>query len=146
MTAQTLIDTMRANWVLNAQPVILDADYECPAEWWLQDFFGRAMIANYARLNLPPWIADRHDCDDFAFLAMSLARACHARSSGAKRGVAIGIFIYERTNVLSPGPHAINFAIVKLNGEYFVRFFEPQNGQQVFLAEQEKISATFFIV
>lgn len=73
------------------------------------------------------------DCDDFTSLYKVLSQVCHRHSKGTAGGLAIAEIAFVR------GPndrHAIICAFTD-KGPVFI---EPQNGQQIFLTNDQKDS------
>lgn len=92
-----------------------DAKYFCPG-----DALVRKVLAA-TRINQRDWIAERHDCEDFAFLLKgAFIREAYGKDKGYRK--AANCFGMVWGNL--PGPHAINWYINKNMKLYFV---EPQH-------------------
>ncbi len=127
MTAAEIIQTMQA---AGANPwrreFVLDRDYACPTEEYIQGDFSKWFWAEQHRLGLALFKPEGNDCDNFGLRAMvSFQVAHHLASPNSRVGIAGGLFIYQPKN--SPDLHLIFVAIIKgPDGQYRVRFFEPQ--------------------
>lgn len=128
----------------NADIIILDDYYSLPAVGWITNNFSLALAENLKIFKSDKYIKERNDCDDFAFLSMSLAKISHKMSTSKNTGLAFGVFMYEIDN--NGGGHAINFAVVKVGRNYELVFFEPQTQKEVFLTASERKSCFAYVI
>ncbi len=71
-------------------------------------------------INLRPWISEKHDCDDFAFLLKAAFIDDQYRDGSRRYPYCVGIIWGDK---LGGGPHAMNWMI---NSDDKFRLIEPQ--------------------
>jgi Agglutinin C-terminal len=121
--------------VLHAAVPLADRIYTPPKSEWLLTAYDAWFRQCLAGLNSLSYVAEAHDCDDFAQFYATFAKICH-RKMGLKTALPIGIFYYEKEG---QGKHAINVAYTSDLGLIFI---EPQQrGTIVNLTNKEKLSS-----
>ncbi len=92
-----------------------------------------------------PWKDEYRNCNKFARLFQALAAASHARGwieqyGEDNGGLAVGTLSYRRDDGIN---HMVVLMLTKVREQQQinVRIFEPQNGLELFLSDQEKNSA-----
>ncbi len=117
-----------------------DFTYWRPSKDFVNSFI-YPFYKNFLDENKAPYSA-KFDCDDFSrtFCTISQLYFLHTESNRFEQGISIGELYFKRDpdySIIpfeSPKNHAINVVIID-TGE--VIFFEPQNGQEVMLTENE---------
>lgn len=99
--------------------------------------FGHSFYKLLDAFNLLAYKPRKNDCDKFAFLAWSFARALNGREEDTG-GLGMGVLLYQPDG--SPTGHAINFWVIKEDNEYKVIFWEPQTRTIKELSNDEKDS------
>lgn len=121
--------------------------YKVHAEWFLDEnynVFDNDDVSDYVWEQtkevtkiLDPYVPDRSDCDDFAWLLKAFAIIGQKKGSSQDAGIAFGWVAYQQDSGVH---HAINVAFTKIDNstQLMVRFFEPQSGQELQLSNREK--------
>lgn len=129
--------------------------YKVHAEWFLDEnynVFDNDDVADYVWEQtkevtkiLDPYVPDRSDCDDFAWLLKAFAIIGQKKGSSQDAGIAFGWVAYQQDSGVH---HAINVAFTKIDNttQLMVRFFEPQSGQELQLSNREKQNIHMIIV
>lgn len=127
MTALAIKRFLDSMGIIPAKYFINDREYSLPKLEYLNGNFASDFYEYLKAWNLLDYEPEKFDCDNFAMNAMTLASNVHAKTPrGMAKGLAFGVFNYDRGNNPDDG-HAINFAIViGKNGVPQIAFFEPQ--------------------
>ena len=85
------------------------------------------------------WKAESRDCDKYSRVLQAVGIMSHAlqwdKKSSDPAGLTLGVFNFTRTS----GGHSINCIVTKADGkeEFYLRFFEPQSGEETTLSATE---------
>jgi len=122
---------------------IADSKYNLPSRSWVFNEFATSLKSVLSYFKTSVWMNENNDCDNFAICAAWLAQTLHSNTNKfSGTGLAIGEFFYK--SELLKGLHAINFAIIKEDGELKLVFFEPQTGEELNLSMEERMSCYFW--
>lgn len=122
----------------NSSIQISDVDYALPQASWLTGTFYDFYKGWRFDHGFDKW-KNTNDCDNFACTFFCFSQLCHAKSSRAEQGIAVGEFFYGINGDRIGKGHAINVAIT----EKGIINIEPQTGAIMSLNKAEKDSAWF---
>jgi hypothetical protein len=102
-----------------------------------------ADVANQVQKALGPWQAESGDCDDYAEMQRTLARAANGKEAKRKGSIAVGVLSFP--SIARNGNHAASVVVTtRKEGKhrlFTVCFFEPDSGVRLHLTAQEKNEA-----
>lgn len=127
---------LRVQLPLSFSSILSDETYACPTLQWLTGDFWTWFKSKRWELGLTTWKRN-NDCDNFARAYAQYAADCHALTTDAAEGLAVGEFYYTRAD---GAKHAIIVALTDVG----VVYIEPQLGTQLMLTPQE-IASCFFV-
>lgn len=98
----------------------------------------RTLLGETIERRLPVWLdscwdCDNHSADFMTFCCRSNAYTC-VKTGKPRGGLAVGKLCYQSMGNGRVGPHAINVFITE---DGSVRFFEPADGQEIYLIKRE---------
>lgn len=117
---------------------LADEYFAIPTEKDIKKFGNR--VYNFLSFNgLSHWQEEIWDCDDFSLAAKflcSVDNVKHKKQTGSDFAIGFGMaWVVEKEE----GGHAINLAVLKSNGIFVIKYFEPQI-QEICLKEIPKES------
>jgi hypothetical protein len=146
--AETLERAIYKHYAFNPERplLVVDSEYSLIADEGAREYFFK--LAAEAKRQLGEWEENIIDCDKYARFVQTLGMLAHLKKpfiARQKTGLALGVFAYVSDR---EGPHAINFMVTKVVNTTLlkVRFFEPQNGEEVHLSAIEKVNILWAIL
>ena len=113
---------------------IADKDYYCPTEEIIKNEIYPKYRTWLRSIKLLSW-SHRWDCDNFADAFKVFSAGYYQQNiDSTAEGIAIGVVHYKRSN---GSGHAMNITYIENNNEVKVKFIEPQNGQALYLPQNE---------
>lgn len=146
MTSDELTAFLESKGIATRYKVIVDDHYDLPDKQQLFGEFADDYWKNLQSLGLTNYSTDRNDCDKFSLYLMAMAKMAHGLSTDRSTGIAIGMIGYEQNALNSlPVPHSIACAVVNVNNERQLAFFEGQYPPREVLLSDDEIQSIFFL-
>jgi inosine/xanthosine triphosphate pyrophosphatase family protein len=137
---------------LDCYNLVADSKYVLPSTEWIKgpytERFDKILFDNGLKLALE----EANDCDDFARSGKFASTVAYLNDKNRtyKTALAFGECNYIPDNLLGVGKndnfiwHAINFFITTENGQWKLKFYEPQTRQLIELNDVEKSTINYF--
>lgn len=130
---KTLLESQLSGYLKDVKMFFADANYFCPTESVAKQIINASKVAQQR------YIAEVHDCDDFAFLLKS-AFIEDAYDSG-RRTMPYAFGIIWGSNPA----HAMNIIIIGDGSNYITKIVEPQTGA-IYSPSDDKLKEIYFLL
>lgn len=126
--------------------ILLDEHYVYLSDSKSDSFFFN--LSNQVVDTFKYWKEDARDCDKYSRVLQAVGMMSHAlqweTKSDKPAGITLGVFNFTGSN----GGHSVNCILTKDDGkeEFYLKFYEPQNGREIFMTDPEIRSTHMLLI